>query len=486
MSGRKGGEVLTVIRQNKQIIESEEIKIKKSINSILNNIIETKNECTILQKEILSTKIELGKNIEVFPEEVKQIQNEIFELQKYIKSMRNDEFATKNINDQCDSSHQTLQKLLNEGELLRSMVSSHYQDSNYSKARDIQNKINNTISQMYKIVEQANKIYNQSKSKQTELKNILSKRNTLINNLNNLNISAELILQKKAADSFKISIQDLFSKISYDNAVKFLSEDYEHLKIKLNHYLTLDDKQILDEFGKIQVEICALNNSVQEKYTKWKNERDLLLDSSIRLKNELNNYSVDNPITNENISIFEFENLYLRKQSKVQFDDGILKIHELIVSDQFEQAQKSLNEFEVNLIELKKECTEQSIILKKNIAITRDTIVALESLNYNINANTITDNPMDGFKIVCSAGDELVEFVPVFNNNGEIKYDINHIMRDGTEAVNCSISIRDIYNSFQSQGIPIVDIKKNEKSLIHNKKTAVKQQETDKMERSRK
>jgi len=469
VSGRKSGEVLAVIRQNSEIINREDSKASADFNKIIKRIDDAAKSMDSEVAEIAKINLQTNKNKEEFPDEVAELERRLQKLKAESAIPNSIQNEVKDLKSECKKITAEITSLLNQGEELRNHVTSHYQDDNYNKAVLIQSKIKSTLAKKFRLLEKTERQFN---SVQDELSKIANKKleaKRIVIAADDLEKKAILKLEKLAAEAYKQSAESSFYQINIQKAEKFLATEYSHLKAELNSYCGRSDKDVMAHFNEISNRISAVNENVEQKYTYWLSQKNKLEGYVDLIKNELQSLVVEDPTLGKEVSIFEFENKFLKKNSIESINSELSKTVYSISNDDFNQAQQIINSINITLVELKEHCSQQSIILKKNIALTKDVMSVLSKLNFSISTDTIDGNPMHGFKITCTTGNEIVELSPLFKDNGEVTYEINHIMKDGSEANHCSDTMKVIYKAHQSIGIPLTDIIKGKYSVIHSK-----------------
>ena len=85
------------------------------------------------------------------------------------------------------------------------------------------------------------------------------------------------------------------------------------------------------------------------------------------------------------------------------------------------------------------------MLQKAELAAAMQTVMA--DLRYDITMEIIDDNPNDGFRMVCSIGDEIIDFEKIdIDSDGKIIVDVDHQeARGGT----CVTSMREIVSKMR-------------------------------------
>jgi hypothetical protein len=470
MSGIKGGEVLVQIRQNKEIIDQEDGKISKDLRNRQEKI-EKKNEDIQKTRNTIKEKnLNIGVSQEVFSGEANKLRSEYEKIKSDALSYNDNETpdALKRIDAESKKITSALQKLLDDGEKLRQTVTSHYQDANYAKAKDIQSKIRSKLKEKFALLNRAQELYERVQNQHSNLNKALKELERIQAAAKELD---EKALVKKTVDGYKSATKQSFNSVDEERARKFEAQAYQKIESELKKYLSSDEETILSQYEQLMLKIAELKKKVEQKYIVWYEKKSSAEAILSNLESEVERYSVEDPTKgNSEISLFDFDKKFLKKGFSEMYQRAMSRYHILFNNEDFDQCSGILNELSTDFLNLKRECSEKSITLKKNVAITKDTLSALEKLEYDIRVETIAHNPVNGFTIKCTVGDEILFLEPGFNDDGHIKFDINHIMSDGRDADNCKIGMKQLFDALQNEGIPITDIKKDGKSVINGKR----------------
>ena len=132
--------------------------------------------------------------------------------------------------------------------------------------------------------------------------------------------------------------------------------------------------------------------------------------------------------------------------------------------------------------------SEQNILNKeyerliKQVEYSKKVAETGKDLGYNVKISADENGIQDGINIKLTMGDEIIEFEPRVDDNGNFSLNIDH-----TESVSgtCGNTMEKIKNSLQSNGIFIVDILKNGNSVIYRDRKPTSKS-IDRKERARK
>ncbi len=483
MSGRKCGEVLAVLSQNKAIIDKAKNDIDDGIFKKNSEITKISKDIENLVEEISVLKIYKGKNKEVFLKEIQSLEtalaNHKIKAKQALESLPNPDLKMKN-----SSLNGKLEELLQKGDAIRKKVSSDYQDANYNAAAHLQNEIRTILAKKSEISRHTDSVYNSSTRVYMEVKEILQNANKKVEMANDYEEQAVMKLNNIEANELKRAVEKSLDKIDKPKAMKFVPADYNSLLKGVDDFLKKTDVEIIKSFSDINTRINKVNENAEVHYAEWEMKTNKLRSMLGSVSGDFKTTVVEDPIDKKMVSALEFERTFLRNDSNDNFLKSVTLIEKNIGSDNFDEAEKQLETLRKEYYALKEKCIEQSIKLKKNIAITQDTVKGLHKLKYNIEVTTVCEdeNPIDGYRIKCTLGEEVLDFSPEISDDGKISYNINHVLTNGKEAGNCHTSMDSIYNALVEEGIPLGDITKDGASVISkvvkSKTSAMKQEKS--------
>jgi len=478
MSGRKGWEVANVLSETeevqKKIFNSYKDEINKDISKIekINkNIQENKNiisnynpDTTLIQEEL--------------KDEMKNLTLNMTNLKKSIVKLTTmDIDELKNELTKIDTEIETLNK---QAEKLREKIkqkSGHYMNEEYSKATKIKNRITQ-LKELYQKLKH-NITSKKHTAKQVEEESIskINIKNDMDKEIDRLNKQAGKIQKiRNEANSLKQEILNIINSIDTEKANKFVTNEYKKILDKVEKFTSLSDKDVINGFSNISVEITKLKNSYEEKYNEWLSQKrysESLL-SDIKGLGEKEEVSLVESIldgSNQLISKFAYYEHYKKDNSKTQFDTFIKTAQKNIDNENFQEANNILNEAKklYETISDKTDTLRENIEASINLAFKIRKIM-LNDLGFNrANLETIDDNFVNGFRLECQNGD-TINFEEIrFDEDGKLIVNLDHIENtNGT----CGVRWEDMQKVFNKKGIPLTDVTKNGKSVILRDKRA--------------
>lgn len=412
-----------------------------------NNGVKNEQEYKNIKNKILNYRVALDM-VNECERELKDLDNNNYNLDKEASRIRN---SIKNKRDYCDKEYASAKKLnnmYNENKKARKMLDEKMRDAYFNVAdifRDI--KIDKKSFDSY------------SKT------------------IDEMNVLAE---NRKRANELKSKISQEWKDIPEEWANKFSKEKYKELDSKLSNFLQQDDDTIINNVTSIKSEISVFSNNLMNKINTWKKEKSEAEQVAKLINDTINTgyydpieYNVDGEDA-EKIKLF----VYVERYKSLGYKEKFLHNHAI--------AEKAMND--ENFIEAKKyydkaldiaiEAKDYALNLQENMIKKMELAAAIEAvmeeLYYDPEVSIINDNPNDGFRIRCSAGDEIIDFNNINYEDGQPVVDIDH-----TEAVNgnCHKSWNDIVVKMREKGIPITDVTKNGISIL--KKSNTKNRITD-------
>lgn len=488
MSGKKASDVSALLSKGVDARKAGEVNFQKIILESKNSIIYHELEYNSIIKNISLMECKLSD------EAFKEFETESRGIEKqFIKLKTNLKFKTSNIakiEDEVKNLEDKVIRLDKESENLRNLIKtkSHYCDREYEKANELANEYQRISSMRNQILQRIKGMSSEATLDLCSAKNNLKQIEELMGKITNINDKAKAVIsiRKKAIDAKQFIVNEINS-IDEKIAKKFMKEEYLDIKIINNDMKNILDEDMLKRFNAMEEKISSFKNTLQEKYAEYE---------KIRLESEAYFGEVESLIMKDNfynpmdyaknrenakaITLFDFLKDYAKNEYVNEIKEGLVKSKEFIKLENFESAKQKLNEVRdlieqaINYADIKQEA------ILKNIFMASDVRNIMRKLNYQADASIIDGDITKGFKVICKAGDEIIDFEKVFvDDKGNVTMDIDH-----TESVNgtCGITWEKLQTEFTQHGILVQDILKNGKSIINvDKKQDNTQSEKEKI-----
>ena len=480
MSGRKSGEVSSLLSLGKKSKD----EINRNLNNNFNQNIKKNNELFSnledIEGEIKSINLQLDSQIvdEVSKSELMNVLNRLKIEKEKILNTKLDDFSEelkkkKLIEDEFLS----LEKITTE--LERRIANKwDYCDEEYSEANSVvkryedgKKQLNLLLSKILNKMQKNNEILLSTKIAYQNIKKLKEEFALKTKNIINANNMA--------------LIQDIFESIDKNIAKKFMQSEFGDLE---KEYKTLNKDNIESKFFIFKQKLESFSQELLEKYNTFifkKGRAEKILEELENLKDNFSLNNIESYIKNKEdlMDMYSFAETYkVNGVSREKFEENLKKINTLMEKEDFDLAY-SLTE-QTNEILL----SEQNILNKeyerliKQVEYSKKVAETGKDLGYNVKISADENGIQDGINIKLTMGDEIIEFEPRVDDNGNFSLNIDH-----TESVSgtCGNTMEKIKNSLQSNGIFIVDILKNGNSVIYRDRKPTSKS-IDRKERARK
>ncbi len=478
MSGRKGWEVASVLNETEEVQSRIFDSYKKEIDSDISEI--EKNNKTIQENiETISnynpdtTLIE-----EELEDEMKNLTHNIKTLKKSIVKLS--KIDTDKLKNELDKIETEIKSLNKQSEKLREKIkqkAGHYMNAEYDKATQIRDNINKLTTIYQKLKHNIKSSKHTSTQIKEESISKLHIKEDIDKEIDRLNQQANRIQKiRNEANSLKQEILNILNSIDTEKANKFVADEYKNLLTKIEEFNLLSDKEVINRFPTISVEITKLKNSYEEKYNEWLSQKryseELLKD--IKEMGENKELVLVEKIlegSNESISKLEYYDHYKNSTTQKEFFDLIREAQNSIENEEFQDANTILGKAK----QLYEEISDKADKLRENIEASINLAFKIRKIMLNdlmfsrAKLVAIDDNFVNGFRLECQNGD-TINFEEIrFDEDGKVIVNLNHIENtNGT----CGVRWEKMQKVFNEKGIPLTDVTKNGKSVIFRDKRA--------------
>lgn len=483
MSGRKASEVSSLLRSCEMARKNSMDILLDSYNKAENTAKEfncAKNNLLSCLKEVSESDMENIKR--EFPDVAKGFETEII---KITSDVPNDEgtFGDEDVKtyNRLINSYKTVDEEADKvrRDLTDRMARSSngwYFDAEYKRADGVSAKYRS----LSKEVSALNKRFN-AKSAETAAKTAIANEK--------IKTAAELekriqAMDKKAKEVFKLrqeaslarnTVSDNFNSIDYAVAKKFLGDEYEELRAKVDGFLKLGDKDavmrckaVITDTEGYKGRFQVIYSAFLEKQGAAKAKMDSLYN---RAQNKIFTHPTDEFKTDgkkEKINMLDFLSQYAHKKYVSEISLILDEISGFFDVEKFDELTTKAAEAD-NLIN---EALALAVRTHENRIKTIDTALkikqAMFELGYDVRA-TKNENIDDGYCIECSVGDENIKFDRVtVVDDGKPVIDIFH--KESVKGT-CGKPWRTIRGKLAGEGVYIEDITKNGISI--NEETVV-------------
>lgn len=265
-------------------------------------------------------------------------------------------------------------------------------------------------------------------------------------------------------------VKELFDNIDKNIAQKFMSDEYKSLE---KEFFSADKNNIESKFNFLKSNLETFTEELVNRYNTYlfkKEKAESIFKEFSEVQREYNLNSIESYIKNKEdlIDMYSFAETYkVNGVSKENFEENFNKINSLLQEEKFDEAYLLTEKAREDLIK------EQNILNKEYERILKQTEYAKRvaeagrDAGYNIKISVSEDGIQDGINIKLTMGDEIIDFEPRIDTEGNYSLDINHVESvSGT----CQHKMTEVMKNLLGKGILISDIIKEGQSLVFKEK----------------
>ena len=471
MSGRKSTEVAGVLQQAEAIQNEIFNFYGNKIESQLSGSNKLKQEIDILKIRIGESNIpqpklakqEFSQELDKITKSIKEIVSEqIPDFDADLTSLKMRESEIKKIIK--DSRNQSVQ--------LRNRIRSnpHYCNTEYNEALNVRKNLNYARGKYNDLLTDSNNVRTKISKNRNRFLNNIEK----IERLNQVAIELELKAKKiikirNEANQIKVQIQSEFDSIDIKNARKFSNKNYQALKNRTNKFMKMNDEKIILRYTTLSSDIFNLSEDITQKYQDWLSKKQF---TESYLKEVEQNFKVKDFQTfkdeiykkDTKIHLFEFLRIYSDSEEYKEINNLISKAKEKISKEYFDEANDIIKKSEIiwnKLIEIALQIREKTMTAIQLTLKMRD---IMQEVGFNTDLQIINNSYIDGFSLKCTNGDTINFEKIIIEKDGETTIELDH--QEGITGT-CSVRWKTLQQKFQDNGIPVTDVKKNNRSVIY-------------------
>ena len=462
MSGRSRASVSQVLADGRQLRQELNRNLNNNINS---NINKNKNSIFNLEKmqnianEMsldIDSEIEDRDDIKELEEVIKKFENEKAKIKKMRPETLFDEISKK---ERIEAEIESLNKQIEE--ISKRAYWDSYND--YNEANRINSQYwdeNNKLNTLPKEINRKLQINTQR----------VFEAESILRNLENIQKEFK-IRTKNIINSNKFTyVKELFDTIDKNIAKKFMPSEYDALE---KNFFSVDKNNIEHKFSFLKSNLENFTEELNNRYNTFlfkKEKAENILKEFEETQSGYNLNSIESYIKNKEdlMDMYSFAEAYkVNGVSREDFEANLNKINKLIQEEKFDEAYLLTEKANENLIK------EQDILSKEYERILKQTEYAKRvaeagrDAGYNIKISASEDGIQDGINIKLTMGDEIIDFEPRIDGEGNYSLDINH-----KESVSgtCQHKMTEVMKNLLGKGVLISDIIKEGQSLVFKEK----------------
>lgn len=476
MSGRKSCEVSGLLSRGSETRKTSENSFKKVLNT-------AEKELKKWTKEHNETIIFLNESKLAFSQEAEsELSDEVAQIlamyKNVVESVDNQNYSLVEIREKNFKLEVRLEEIDEESAKIHDTIrgKSHYCDEEYRQANELLKELKSIASKRNQLASEANRIKTASALQAEQSSNSCKQVKKYQEEVERLNEKARKIVElRQKAEEATAYLLSAIESISPEQGNKFMKNEYAQVLGIKDTVTSLSQQELVSQFDVLQGEISKFQNKLLEKVMDFEKERDeteLILSEVEVLLTQDSFYDPLDYIKNKDnakkIVLCDFLNEY----GSCQYVGEIQQT--------FQEAKKAYQKETFSLSKEKSEAlrailekaTEYGNLKQENMIktahLTLDVRELMRNLNYSAKATAIGGNPSNGFSLVCTIGDETINFDKVLiDDDGKVQLEVDH-----TESASgtCGTRWNNLQQEFLNKGIPMTDVLKNNHSILYGKK----------------
>ncbi|MFI3254182.1 MAG: hypothetical protein R3Y63_07555 [Eubacteriales bacterium] len=473
MSGRKSCEVSGLLSRGAETRKTSENSFKNTLNIVEREL------ATALEKHKENMKFLNQCELAFSAEAESELAEEVTQLsalhKKVVSSVQNQDFSLSKIKAESEKIELRLTEIDQTTAKIHQSIrgKNDYCDSEYKQANQLLNELKSIASNRNQLASEANKMKTAGVLQAEQSINSYKQVQKYQREVEKLNEKARQIveLRQKAAEASAYLLSTI-DGISPEHGNKFMKNEYAQVLDMKNRVTSLSEQELVSQFDQLQGEISKFQNTLLEKVMAFEKERDetgLMLSEVEALLTQDSFYEpldyLKNKENAKKIILCNFLTEYASGeyvaeiQQTLQEGKKAFQEESFSVSREKSDALRSILERATDYANLKQEN------MIKAASVTIDIRDVMRTFNYKANATVIDGNPANGFSLVCTIGDETINFDKVYvRDDGKVQLEVDH-----TESASgtCRPRWTKLQEAFLEKGIPMTDVKKNNRSILY-------------------
>ena len=462
MSGYSRASVRQVLANGRQLRE----ELNRNLNNNINNNIKKNKDSIFNLEKIQNIANEMSLDID---SEIKD-RDDIKELEEVIKKFENEKAKIKKMRpetlfDEISKKERIEDEIESLNKQIEEISKRAYWDSynDYNEANRINSQYwdeNNKLNTLPKEINRKLQINTQR----------VFEAESILRNLENIQKEFK-IRTKNIINSNKFAyVKELFDTIDKNIAQKFMADEYKNLE---KEFFSVDKNNIEHKFSFLKSNLENFIEELRNRYNTFlfkKEKAENIFKEFEETQSGYNLNSIESYIKNKEdlMDMYSFAEAYkVNGVSREDFEANLNKINKLIQEEKFDEAYLLTEKANENLIK------EQDILSKEYERILKQTEYAKRvaeagrDAGYNIKISASEDGIQDGINIKLTMGDEIIDFEPRIDGEGNYSLDINH-----KESVSgtCQHKMTEVMKNLLGKGVLISDIIKEGQSLVFKEK----------------
>ncbi len=463
MSGRKSAEVAAVLRQGESVRKMTDGIYSREIENYRRNYLACLDDERTIKSEISAQSINLDATAkEMFGAEADSYISEFNRLKNSAEKISlSDE--SKVIISELNRLDNELDAADAEGESIRQAIKEKYRgwycDDEYRRAQNLVSTYSNLRDKRANLERRMKNLLTAENQKLSSLQ--LSERQikNLTAQISDMN---EVANKRKEADSYREELRHALSSINANDAQKFFPADFDSLKKNINAAISRSDDDVLANFKNSYEQITNFQKNLTERVALWQKQKKDAEEFFANMEHVASAQMIEpveyynDGVNGKKISMFDYMKTYAGKDVASKYSQLRDKASNLIRQENFLDSMKVMQTAIEFVENVRKDALQLQESMLKKTELAGAIQDVMSDLRYDTDLEIINDNPNDGFKITCRAGDETIDFTHIdIGDDGKVKIDIDHQEGSGK----CSDAWKDIARGLNEIGIPLSGVK---------------------------
>lgn len=469
MSGRKQCEVQDVLAQGARARKATADNLECSINSNSRKIEAADRE---LENQKISAPTERlnEEAIKMFGNEAEKQVKACEELARKLANLKGHDAEKMQLQGDLGRLKQELGACDQEANAILWAISDKYAgycDAEYNRAQRLKRRYQDLGLKFKALDREMNHLASKAQSDVNNAKAMKQQLKAYQEAIAQMNVMAK---NKAAADALKSQLEDSVNSISAKWARKFLQSRYEALNNKIDIIMTKSDTQIIKEAPAVQNELNQFIAELNEKiavYETQKADAESLKKQALEITDNAFMDPMDyfkNGEKAKGIALFNYLERYEKVSFASDYEEIMAKAKIAMDEEHFLEAQK-LYKMAYNKAA---EARDHALDIQENMIKCMQLAKGIQDvmhgeMKYDVKTIINNGNPLDGFNIACSIGDEKIDFNIVYDKDGKPVIDVDH---QESKSGSCGASWQGIAQAMHKKGVPVTDVKKNGQSIL--------------------
>lgn len=464
MSGRKSGEVASVLRQGEKVRQMTDALYDEQIEKDLRELVKCVQDANEQKLKAIKQEIELyPETTELFELEATKKYELFCDLRQQISSVNFSENPSEEINLELRKLDDELKKADMKAEEIRTAIKAKrngwYCDEEYKQAQDLVAKYNKLRDRRVELSHRAIDFRQDIRKKINQLTADIHRMQNLYDQLNDMN---EIAKRHQESNVMRESLQQMIQNIPKEEAEKFFAGEFSKLKDEIEGAIADTDDKLIEVFQEKYNHISDFNGKLTARISLWKQQK-ADAEGALQEVKDLADFALIGPVEyfnkkekGEKTPLFDYLKQYSGQDLEPEYLRLMRKAEREIKKEEFTSATEVLSEVGKMVREARDAAAalQESMLKKTELAGAIQKV--MYDMKYSVKTRIIDDNPNNGYRITCTVGDEIIDFDHVdIDDDGKVVMNIDH-----TESIGgtCKSSWSEIAQRMLDAGIPITNV----------------------------